>query len=294
MGLFENRQQTLSLLHTFSVAAKYLSFTQAADELCLTQGAVSHRIKKLEQQLKFNLFIRKTRKLELTPEGQRVLSMLNISFESIFSELTDIKTGELSGELYIATSPYFASSWLMPRLPEFRKLYPNLSIKLQTKQNQSDFQFEPYDVAIFYSEGHYPNHYSERLFTGVRTPVCSPEYAQKLNLEKGVDRLEQARFIHSGDITAWQRWLEEAKGDVDCTLQCDYYSDNRLAMDAAILSMGVALGRLEFMQPQIDQGLLVAPFMSIESGKGYDLVCPKGMDQRTKFQVFSQWIKQQL
>ena len=60
MGLFENRQQTLSLLHTFSVAAKYLSFTQAADELCLTQGAVSHRIKKLEQQLKFNLFIRKT------------------------------------------------------------------------------------------------------------------------------------------------------------------------------------------------------------------------------------------
>ncbi|MEZ9794598.1 LysR family transcriptional regulator, partial [Vibrio splendidus] len=80
MGLFENRQQTLSLLHTFSVAAKHLSFTLAADELFLTQGGVSHRIKKLEQQLKFNLFVRKTRKLELTPEGQRVLSMLNVSF----------------------------------------------------------------------------------------------------------------------------------------------------------------------------------------------------------------------
>ncbi|CAK3773856.1 LysR substrate-binding domain-containing protein [Vibrio crassostreae] len=294
MGLFENRQQTLSLLHTFSVAAKHLSFTLAADELFLTQGGVSHRIKKLEQQLKFNLFVRKTRKLELTPEGQRVLAMLNVSFESIFSELVDIQTGELSGELYIATSPYFASSWLMPRLPEFRKLYPNLSIKLQTKQNQSDFQFEPYDVAIFYSEGHYPNHYSERLFNGVRTPVCSPEYAKQFNLKKGIEHLGVVRFIHNGDITAWQRWLHEAQSNANCALQCDYYSDNRLAMDAAMLSMGVALGRLEFMKPQIEQGLLVAPLMNIESGKGYDLVCPKGMEQRTKFQVFTQWVKQQL
>ncbi|WP_210447538.1 LysR substrate-binding domain-containing protein [Vibrio crassostreae] len=294
MGLFENRQQTLSLLHTFSVAAKHLSFTLAADELFLTQGGVSHRIKKLEQQLKFNLFVRKTRKLELTPEGQRVLAMLNVSFESIFSELVDIQTGELSGELYIATSPYFASSWLMPRLPEFRKLYPNLSIKLQTKQNQSDFQFEPYDVAIFYSEGHYPNHYSERLFNGVRTPVCSPEYAKQFNLKKGIEHLDGVRFIHNGDITAWQRWLHEAQSNANCALQCDYYSDNRLAMDAAMLSMGVALGRLEFMKPQIEQGLLVAPLMNIESGKGYDLVCPKGMEQRTKFQVFTQWVKQQL
>ncbi|WP_086775033.1 LysR substrate-binding domain-containing protein [Vibrio coralliirubri] len=294
MGLFENRQQTLSLLHTFSVAAKHLSFTLAADELFLTQGGVSHRIKKLEQQLKFNLFVRKTRKLELTPEGQRVLSMLNVSFESIFSELMDIQTGELSGELYIATSPYFASSWLMPRLPEFRRLYPNLSIKLQTKQSQSGFQFEPYDVAIFYSEGHYPNHYSERLFSGVRTPVCSPEYAKRFKLDLGIQHLDDVRFIHSGDITAWQRWLYEAQSDTNCALQCDYYSDNRLAMDAAILSMGLALGRLEFMTPQIEQGLLVAPLMSIESGKGYDLVCPKGMEQRTKFQVFAQWVKQQL
>ncbi|MFL7014310.1 LysR substrate-binding domain-containing protein [Vibrio cyclitrophicus] len=294
MGLFENRQQTLSLLHTFSVAAKHLSFTLAADELFLTQGGVSHRIKKLEQQLKFNLFVRKTRKLELTPEGQRVLSMLSVSFESIFSELMDIQTGELSGELYIATSPYFASSWLMPRLPEFRQLYPNLSIKLQTKQNQSDFQFEPYDVAIFYSEGHYPNHYSERLFSGIRTPVCSPEYAKRFNLEKGLQQLDSVQFIHSGDVTAWQRWLEAAQSEVDCTLKCDYYSDNRIAMDAARLSMGVALGRLEFATTQIEQGRLVAPFMSIESGKGYDLVCPKGMEQRTKFQVFTQWVKQQL
>ena len=245
---FSNRQQLLALLHTFSIAAKHLSFTLAADELFLTQGGVSHRIKKLEKQLNFRLFVRKTRKLALTPEGERVLAMLNTSFELIFNELGDIQNGELTGEIYIATSPYFASAWLMPRLNSFRRLYPHLSIKLQTKQNQIEFQFDPYDVAIFYSDGHYPNHYSTRLFNGVRTPVCSPEYANQLDLMAGVERLADANFIHSGDSRSWQHWLQEGEWSIDCQRCCDLYSDNRLAIEAACGSMGVALGRYEFIK----------------------------------------------
>ncbi|WP_047043240.1 LysR substrate-binding domain-containing protein [Vibrio mexicanus] len=287
--LLSNKQQLLSLLHTFSVAAKHLSFTLAADELFLTQGGVSHRIKKLEGLLRFNLFIRKTRKLELTAEGKRVLVMLNSSFDSIFSELVDIQTGELSGELYIATSPYFASAWLMPRLASFRAQYPNLAVKLQTKQNQNDFQFDPYDVAIFYSSGQYPNHFSQRLFEGTRTPVCSPDYAKLLELDNNPESLAQANFIHSGDTSAWHFWLDQVGMKADCEQRSDLYSDNLLAVEAAIHSMGVALGRLEFVKPMIDSGSLVAPFPSISSGKGYDLVCPKGMETRTKFQVFNEW-----
>ncbi|KFA96910.1 MULTISPECIES: LysR substrate-binding domain-containing protein [Vibrio] len=294
MNLNHNRQQLLSLLHTFNVAARHLSFTHAAQELFLTQGGVSQRIKKLETLLNFNLFIRKTRKLELTPEGQRVFSILNTSFESIFSELSDIQTGELTGELYIATSPYFASSWLMPRLPDFRHQYPNLSIKLDTKQNQSDFQFEPYDAAIFYSEGIYPNHFSRRLFAGQRIPVCSPEYAEKHQLHLDDSQLKDVRFIHNSDSIAWQHWLNEMQLNINCQVKCDYYSDNRIAIDAAQLSLGVALGRKEFIAPLIKQGKLVAPFASVESGKGYDLVCPKGMEQRVKFQALSNWLTEQL
>ncbi|USD34324.1 MULTISPECIES: LysR substrate-binding domain-containing protein [Vibrio] len=290
MGVPANQQQLLSLLYTFSVAARHLSFTDAAEELFLTQGAISQRIKKLEGLLKFNLFIRKTRRLELTPEGRRVLTTLNSSFESIFSVLSDIQTGELTGDLYIATSPYFASAWLIPRLPSLRRQYPSLSIKLQTKQNQSDFQFEPYDVAIFYSEGRYPNHYSERLFSGIRTPVCSASYAQELNLHSGIESLSRVNFIHRGDTSAWQYWLDEMGANIDCKKKCDFYSDNRLAMEAAELSLGVFLARLEFALPLINAGKLVAPFPRIESGKGYDLVCPKGMETRAKFQAFSRWI----
>jgi LysR family D-serine deaminase transcriptional activator len=294
MSSITNQQQQLSLLHTFSVAARHLSFTKAAEELFLTQGGVSQRIKKLEMQLQFNLFIRKTRKLELTPEGQRVLSVLNSSFESIFSTLSDIQTGELTGSLHIATSPYFASAWLIPKLPSLRQLYPNLSIKLQTKQNQSDFQFEPYDVAIFYSQGRYPNHYSERLFSGKRTPVCSVDYAAEHDLHNGLSALSDVNFIHRGDTSAWLYWLDEMNVGIDCEKQCDFYSDNRLAMEAAELSLGVFLARYEFALPLIQAGRLVAPFPHIESGKGYDLVCPKGMETRAKFQAFSRWVHSEL
>ncbi|TFH92538.1 LysR substrate-binding domain-containing protein [Vibrio ouci] len=291
MNLMSNKHQLLALLHSFSVAAKHLSFTKAANELYLTQGGVSHRIKKLEELLGFNLFVRKTRVLELTPEGERVIAMLNTSFESIFSELIDIQTGELSGELYIATSPYFASAWLVPRLHEFRRLYPHLSIKLQTKQNRSDFEFDPFDAAIFYSEGNYPNLHSERLFEGVRTPVLSPAYANTLGLGSEPNELSNANFIHSGSSSAWKFWINNMGIDIDCEQQSDIYSDNQLAVDAAVNSMGVALGRFEFVKPLIDSGKLIAPYERLPSGKGYDLVCPKGMESRAKFKVFRDWVK---
>ncbi|NOI79766.1 LysR family transcriptional regulator [Vibrio tubiashii] len=289
-----NRHQLLSLLHTFSVAAKHLSFTHAAKELFLTQGGVSHRIKKLEQQLKFTLFVRKTRRLELTAEGERVLAMLNTSFELIFAELDDIQNGELSGELYIATSAYFASAWLMPRLSSFRAQYPSLSIKLQTKQNQSDFQFDPYDVAIFYSEGSYPNHHSERLFSGIRTPVCSPTYAEQHGLFEDIENLDKVSFLHSGSRDAWRYWLDSMDIDIDCLTGSDLFSFNEQSIDAARYSMGVALGRMEFIQPLLDSKELVAPYPSIDSGKSYYLVCPKGMQHRSRYQVFSKWVHSQL
>lgn len=286
----DNKQQLLAHLHTFSIAAKHLSFTLAANELFMTQSAVSHRIKKLEQQLNFALFIRKTRQLSLTPEGARVLTLLNTSFELIFSELEDIQRGELSGELYIGTSPYFATAWLMPRLKNFRECYPNLSIKLLTKQHQADFQFDAIDVGIFYSEGVYPDHYCERLFAGRRTPVCTPEYARQHNLFDNPQNLQQVNFIHSGGVSAWKHWLRESKLEIDCALKSDMFTHEH-ATDAAKQGMGIALGRIEFDRPLLESGELVAPFATMDSGKGYDLVCPQGMQNRAKFQAFADWVK---
>ncbi|MGF1753950.1 LysR substrate-binding domain-containing protein [Vibrio makurazakiensis] len=290
--MFDNKQQLLAHLHTFSIAAKHLSFTITANEMCLTQSAVSHRIKKLEDQLQFSLFIRKTRKLELTPEGTRVLAMLNTSFELIFSELEDIKNGELSGELYIGTSPYFASAWLIPRLKSFRDLYPNLSLKLLTKQHQTDFEFDPLDVGIFYSEGVYPDHFSQRLFKGRRMPICTPEYAKQYRLFDNPENLSQVNFIHSGSYSAWGQWLNDYGLDINCTTKSDLFTHEHSSA-AALQSMGIALGRMEFDRHFLESGKLVAPFPAFDSEKGYDVVCPKGMQTRPKFQAFLNWVQEQ-
>ncbi|WP_019614690.1 LysR substrate-binding domain-containing protein [Psychromonas ossibalaenae] len=294
-----SKQNLLANMHTFSIAARCLSFTLAAEQLHLTQSAVSHRIKKLEQELGFKVFIRLTRRLALTPEGERLLTMFNHSFDLLFSELDDIRSRELSGELYIGTSPYFASAWLIPRLAEFQALYPNLNIKLQASEKRVDFQFEPIDLAIYYSKGDYPECFSQRLFSGIRLPVCSKQYAEKFKLEQGLQNLKEVNFIHSASDSAWKYWLTKMELDklgieINCMQRRSLFSHNDLSIEAARFSMGVAMGRLEFVRDQVDSGELVAPFAAVDSGKGYDLVCPQGLQNRAKFQAFSKWIFSQI
>ncbi|WP_163132917.1 LysR family transcriptional regulator, partial [Agarivorans sp. Alg241-V36] len=148
--------QMLSNMYVFAIAGKSLSFTKAGEELFISQGAVSQRIKSLEEQLGFSLFVRLTRKLKLTNEGERLLQALNQSFDVIFSELDDIKFNELHGELYIGVAPTFAQRWILERLPEFQQRYPNLNIKLRVKASRINFQHEPVDIAIYYSNNEHP------------------------------------------------------------------------------------------------------------------------------------------
>ena len=285
-----NKQKLLANMHTFTVAARLLSFTAAADELCLTQGAVSHRIKNLEDQLGFSLFIRLTRKLKLTSEGERLHLMLNHSFDLIFSELDDIYDQALTGDLSIGTSPYFASAWLIPRLPKFQALYPDLNIKLQASGNQNVLQFNSPDIGIYYSKGDYPEYFSQRLFSGRRSPVCTPEYAKKFKLDEGIENLKQVNFIHSSSSSAWRDWLQINEISIDCTENQYLFTHNNLTNEDAINGIGVAMGSLEFLDQQLKSGSLITPFESMESGKGYDLVCPQGLQKRTKFKAFSKWI----
>ncbi|WP_051902347.1 LysR substrate-binding domain-containing protein, partial [Photobacterium sanctipauli] len=267
-----------------------------AQELNLTQGAVSHRIKNLEKQLGFPLFVRLTRRMELTPEGERLLVTLNQSFDSIFTELEDIRTNELSGELYIGTSPGFANGWLMPRLGAFQQQFPNLNVRLLAKEDKIDFQYEPLDAAIYYSDDDYPGFYCYRLFDERRIPVCSPEYAKRLGLAEGkMDGLRDATFIHGSRSSIWQRWLKEmGVTDIDPTKRQYIFNFSDFDVNAARQSLGIAMGRQRFAMPFILSGELVAPFPSINTGLGYDLVCPDGMQKRPKFQAFYRWLKQEL
>lgn len=282
-------------MHTFSIAAKHLSFTAAGIELNMSQSAVSHRIKNLECQLGFKVFIRLTRKLQLTPEGLRLQGTIASSFDNIFSELEDIKFNELRGKLFIGTSPAFAAGWLLPRMATFQEKFPNLDVQILAKLNISDFQHEAIDLGIYYSDGNYPDHYSESLFNEKRVPVCTPEYAQRLGLlTEGVQALHKATFIQDSNSKAWKNWLEWANIDTDCINHKYTLNQNELGIIAATQSLGIALGRLRVISHSLQSGELITPFAAMDSTMGYDLVCAEGLQHRAKFKAFSEWIQHEI
>lgn len=296
----EHKQLVVSNLYIFGIAAQLLSFTKAAEELHLTQGAVSQRIMQLEAQLGFRLFIRLTRRLELTEEGRRLYETIHIAFASIFSDIDDIKLNELSGELYIGIAPTFAQSWLMPKLASFQSRYPNLNLKIRVKASHLDFQHEPVDLAIYYSREQYPDMHNEIILEEFLTPVCSPFYAEKYNINN-INNLKSTNLIHcteSIDSTSfdfeWQYWLSHQKEHINTQFSYNIFNHGEMAISAIRNHMGIGMGRVSLVQPYLDSGELIAPFRRIPAGMKYILICPKGMESRPKFKAFTSWIADQM
>ncbi|AQM67599.1 Glycine cleavage system transcriptional activator [Vibrio campbellii] len=290
-----NQQLLLRNLHTFNVAAKYLSFTQAAKELHLTQGAVSHRIKVLEQELGFSLFVRGTRKLELTAEGYRFQKTLSTSLSTIFNEIEEIKSTDLVGELNVAASPGFMNGWLIPRLANFKHLYPGFNLNLFAQENQHEFLTNPVDVGIFYNTDHLVDVYRKRIFSEKHVPICTPKYMQEANiLEDGMKSLHNINFIHSLGSNVWQRWMAYMGLDIDIFQHFYCVSHRDMAEVAARNSVGVAIGRYRFVKDFLDKGELVSPYPIMDTQMGYDLVCLSGYEERPKVKTFMSWIESQL
>lgn len=297
----EHKQQAVTNLYMFNIAAKSLSFTQAAEQLNLTQGAISQRIKQLEEQLGFTLFVRLTRKLELTDEGKRLYETVNHSFAAIFSDIDDIKFNELRGELYIGIAPTFAESWLMPRLNQFQDLYPNLNLKIRVKASPLDFKHEPVDLAIYYSHRTHSDMYNKVLMEEVLTPVCTPEFAKKHGLTGEIQQLENIQLIHCTESIdyanfdhEWRFWFEQQK--LSFKPHDNYYVFNHgeTSVSAIKNHMGIGMGRLALIQPYLDKGELITPFKHVQSGMSYILICPKGMEYRPRFTAFTEWLEQQI
>lgn len=290
-----NQQLLLRNLHTFVIAAKHLSFTQAAAELHLTQGAVSHRIKILEQELGFSLFARGTRKLELTEEGLRFQKTLSISLSAIFHEIEEIKSTDLVGELNVAASSGFLNGWLLPRIADFKRHYPGFNLNLFAQENQFDLVSNQIDVAIFYDTSHLVEVYRQRLFGEKYIPVCTPQYVKEMGIhDDGLKSLNRINFIHALGSDVWQRWANYFKLDVDIFQHFYCVSHRDMAVIAAKNHVGVAMGRYRFVKDLLDRGELVSPYPPMETNMGYDLICPLGYEHRPKVKTFIAWLENQL
>lgn len=293
------QQSILALLQTFEVTARHLSFTLAAQEMNLTQGAISHRIRKLEMQIGFRLFIRLTRKLALTEEGKRLLATLSHSLRAISDEIEDIREQDLRGTLHIGIAPTLANEWLIPRLRRFQALWPGLNLQLRVRAGVMNFNEERVDLAIYYGATKYPDLYQERLMDETLVPVCSPGYREHHPLS--AKPLTEITWIHASESTdvqdlfaEWRLWCEYTQQDLPFDKRYYAVNNHSIAMQMAENGLGVMIGRQTLIQPLLATGRLITLSEDkAPSPFGYDLICPRENRARPRFRAFSEWLQEE-
>ncbi len=187
-----------------------MSFTRAADELHVTQTAISHQIKGLEERLGVRLFRRLPRGLLLTEEAQRYLPPVRNAFDQIAAATEQLATGGSSGSLTVSVLPSFAAKWLVPRLGRFRAAHPDLDLRVSASSQLVDFARDDVDVGIRMGRGTYPGLRVDQLFGESLVPVCSPELLRGPHPLRRPEDLREHVLLHDDDHTDWQLWLELA------------------------------------------------------------------------------------
>ena len=285
------RLPSLNGLKAFEAAARHLSFTRAAAELNVTQAAVSHQVKALEERLGLALFRRLNRALLLTNEGQALLPPMSEALDRMALAVDGLARREETGSLTVSTMDSFAAGWLVRRLRRFRALYPDIDVRIATANHLVDFARDDVDMAVRYGRGEWPGLASVRLMTEEVFPVCGPALlADGPALEKPSD-LRFHTLLHDDMRVDWRMWLLAAGvGGVDPTRGPGYTLSN-LVMEAAMAGEGVALGRSVLVADELADGRLVKPFdVSLPAEYAYYVVCPEAAAGHPKVRAFRDWL----
>lgn len=292
----------LSNLHTFLVAARHLSFARAADELCLTASAVSHRIARLEEELSLKLFHRLPRKVELTDDGERIFNVMQQTMDALSEAVQERSQGQIEGQLSFYARPSVAQGWLVPRLADFTARYPAIQLDLRVGNEPIDFRTRRIDLMLCYSNGNYPGLASRPLMPERIAPVCSPHYAEAHDLIGHPERLPHCTVLH--DVAAWENmafdaewraWLDAVSTAHELPARFLTFDRSDLSILAAINHAGVAIGREQLVRRHIDSGELVLPFGGFKelTGYGYYLVHPRHETVPRRLQVLIEWLVEQ-
>jgi len=289
------RLPPLNSLRTFESAARHLSFTKASEELFVTQAAVSHQIKHLEEFLGLSLFHRKNRKLTLTEEGAKYWPQIRDIFEQLKSATENIQSAGATGSLNVNVIPAFAIEWLIPRLDRFKALYPDIDVRITANNqgNKVDFFGEDIDVAIYFSRGrHRKGIYNQRLLDEYLIPLCSPRLINSDNPLVDPEDLKNHTLLHQTSTEDWSRWLTKAGVSGINLNHGTVFSHTVMLLQAAIHGQGVAIGYSVLAQQEINSGRLVIPFdITIPSINSYNFACPEGNQLKPKTAAFREWLQ---
>jgi LysR family glycine cleavage system transcriptional activator len=269
---------SLNALRAFEAAARHLSFTRAAEELNVTQAAVSHQIKHLEEQLGTPLFRRMNRALMLTDAGQTLLPATSEAFHILAHGVERVSGLGHENRLVVSTLESIAAEWLVPRLGRFRLRHPEIEVVLSISDALVDFQRDEVDVSIRYGQGGWPKVAAEKLTEETIFPVLAPSLLESGPPLKRPEDLRGYTLIHEHGIEFWPEWFAA-----------------NLVLAAVIAGGGVALGRSFLISGDLRDGRLVRPFAaSVAARAAYYLVHPPGAEQRPKVRRFRDWLLEEV
>ncbi|MBD7954399.1 LysR family transcriptional regulator [Stenotrophomonas sp. Sa5BUN4] len=277
----------LNALRAFEAAARHQNLTRAALELCVSQAALSHQIRGLEDRLGVRLFHRLPRGVALTDEGAALYPVMNEAFQRISLALARFTGSGEKEVLTLGVVGTFATGWLLPRLADFQAAHPDIELRLQTHNNRIDLAGEGLDLAIRFGEGDWQGQVCTRVLPAPFAPLCAPGLARRLRVPADLAGLPLLRSYRADE---WPRWLQaagitgvEARGPV---------FDSSLTLAAAATSgAGIALLPLCMFEQELAEGRLQQPFAQTVELGSYWLTRLRSRSEREPARRFAAWLR---
>ncbi len=287
------RLPPLNALRAFEAAARHQSFVRAAEELNVSQGAISRHVKLLEQQLGVALFRRRAQGIELTGQGRTLLPELTASLGRIARAVRQLAEGDQ--ELRVATVPTFAGRWLVRRLGRYQDLHPASRVTLGLMWDYEDFFRGSFDLGItdFESDRARPERLESVLLRReAMTPVCAPRLTDGAQALRRPCDLEHHVLLHpTPDRQDWRKWLRAAGLPEERAEEGQVFETLEMAISAALGGLGVAMADRELARDELSSGRLVAPFdLTVRDDTGYFLFAERGRLGEPRIAAFRDWL----
>ena len=288
------RLPPLNWLRAFEASARALSFTSAAEELSMTQSAVSQQIKSLESAMGRTLFLRRARGLELTDEGRGYLPTVQAAFAMLEEGTTVLQSRNHPDVLELQVNLSFALFWLTPRLGQFMDENPGVQLNLATSVWHEERPNNPASMQIVFGLGKREGINGKRLTRDSIFPVCTPKVAKQIKSLD--DLLKQRLFDLPGTAQSWGAWLKAHPEGGTVTVPAVHRASTwALSLDWAQRGMGVALAHETIANDLLAAGQLVRPFdFSIPLKEAYYLIAPEGTRTRHASKVFKEWLLREM
>jgi LysR family glycine cleavage system transcriptional activator len=284
------RLPPLNALKAFEAAARSESFTRAAEELSVTQGAVSHQVKALEATLGVKLFNRERQRLTMTETGRDYLAVVRDALDRIAVGTERLVQRQASGTLTVSTSPDFAAKWLVHRLGRFAEAHPDIDLRVSATMHQVDFAREDVDLAVRHGDGNWAGLDVVRLCSERLFAVCSPKLVAGRNRIAQASDLLKFPLLRLDDWKNWSKWFDAAGVDAPVTAG-PVLNRASMLIDAAVDGQGIALARTALAAWDLINGRLVRPIdVSLRLFNTYWIVCPNVTSSVPKIATFRKWL----